>query len=198
MGKINEIDPNKAARLKARVAKLLDKARQERRHRSKEYIRGLLDSINSLGCNDAAIAKLLKIRRASVSKWRSRQTNPSRENLAKLEYLKKELERLGPSPWHWPRAPEAGKTPGGRLIRFEVQEKNERMAQTAMKLRELKWASGLTWLKIAGLLGIGRREVYNLRTCRKEMRTEIKVVLDDLLTKYSGGFRLQFSEKEEL
>lgn len=196
MGKINEIDPNKGARLKVRVAKLLDEARQERRRCSKEYVRDLLDGINSLGCNDTAVSKLLRISGASVSKWRWR-ADPSRENLAKLEFLKKELERLGPSPWHWPRAPESGRTPGGKPIRFKVQDKDKRMAQDAMKLHELKWASGLTWLKIADLLGISRREVYNLRTRRKEMRTETKVVLDVLLAKYSKG-RMWIPKKEEL
>jgi hypothetical protein len=175
---------------------LLDKAWQERRRLSKEYVRGLLDSINRLGCNDTAISKLLRISKASVSRWRWR-SDPSRENLAKLEFLKKELERLGPSTWHWPRAPESGRTPGGKPIRFEAQDKDKRMAQDAMKLRELKWASGLTWLKIAGLLGIGRREMYNLRTHRKEMRTETKVVLDALLAKYSKG-RMWIPKKEEL
>jgi hypothetical protein len=196
MGEINEIDPNKAARLNARIAKLLDKARQERRHISKKYVRGLLDSINSLGCNDSAISKLLRISRASVSRWRWR-AYPNRINLAKLEFLKEELERLGPSTRRWPRAPESGRTPGGKPIRFEAQDKDKRMAQDAMKLRELKWSSGLTWLKIAGLLGIGIREVYNLRACRKEMRTETKAVLDVLLAKYSKG-RMWITKKEEL
>jgi len=141
-------------KLKARVAKLLDEAWQERRRRSKEHVRDLLDDINGLGCNDAAIAKLLKISRASVSK-------------------------------------------GGKPIRFEVQDKDKRMAQDAMRLHELKWASGLTWLKIASLLGISKREAYNLHACRKEMRTKTKVVLDALLAKYSKG-RMQIPKKEEL
>jgi len=143
MPKSVEVDAGKANKFKARVARFLDKGRLELRCHSREGIRCLLNSVNDLGCSDAAIAKLLRVSRPAVSRWRSGPSFPSRENLARLEYLEGELRRMGPSHWYWPRAPESGRTPGGRLIQFKVQERSERMARVAMKLERLKWASGL-------------------------------------------------------
>jgi len=87
--------PAEAEGFGVRVTEFLNGRRWERRRRSKEHIRGLLDSINRLGCSDAATARLLKVSRSSVSEWRSGAHGPSRERLIRLEYLEKRLAADG-------------------------------------------------------------------------------------------------------